>query len=320
MSMNPIRMINLPFISCIIFVLLITVSASYGFTLDKVLAVVDNDAITLSDYLLFAKSMGSGAHADVDEVLLKKLIEEKVMMHEATRRGIEVTDAETDIMIEEVRKESGVSHDDLEGELLKEGMNLKSYKKAIKERLVALKLIDAEVDSKVLVTEKEIEEFYSENWKDYVARPAQAEVKAIFLHLSEGATVTEITDLKRKALRIADRLRNSEDFDSLAEQYNDENLKNRQGKLGEFKRGALIAPLDAKAFSMRNGEISGPLWVKEGVYIVKLVNRTDDGLRPLGEVRGEIHKHLFTQMREKILNEWIRSLWEKAFITINQDQ
>ena len=317
MSMNPVRIISLPVAVCISLILFWTAGLSYGFTLDKVLAVVDKDAITLTDYLLFAKSMGAGETSDVDEALLKKLLEEKVILHQAYKMGFEISDAETDKMIEEVKKDGTLSQGDLEKELMKEGMNISGYRKVVKERLIALKLIGAEVDSKVIVTENEVEKFYNENKRDYLSSPARVEVKAIFLRLDEGATVTEITDLKRKALRIVDQLRKGEEFESLASRYNDEHLRDRQGKLGEFQSGALIPELDRKVFSMRNGETSGPIWVKEGVYIVKLIYKSDDVFKPLGEARGEIYKHLFAQKREKIFNEWVRSLWEKALITIN---
>jgi parvulin-like peptidyl-prolyl isomerase len=320
MNINPVRIISLSVAACVIIILFCGGGLSFGFTLDKVLAVVDKEVITLSDYLVFAKSMGAAVTADVNEALLKKLIEEKVILHEAYARGVEVSDTETDTMLEEVKKDGGLSQSDLERELMKEGTNFSSYRKVVKERLIALKLIGAEVDSKVIVTEKEIEKFYSENRKDYMARPARAEVEAIFLRLNEDATVTEITDLKRKALRIADELRNGGNFDSLADRYNDEQLRERQGRLGEFQRGALIPQLDVKVFSMGRGDVSGPIWVKEGVYIVKLVKRTDDEFRPLEDVRGEIYGHLFAQKREKIFNGWVRSLWEKALITINRDQ
>jgi peptidyl-prolyl cis-trans isomerase SurA len=303
---------------CASLIVSVAATASYAFTLDKVLAVVDQDVITLSDYLLFAKSMGVVENMDViNEALLKKLMEEKVILHEANRRGIEVSDAETDGMIEEIKKESAVSQSDLERELAKEGMNFSGYRKIVRERLIALKLIGADVDSKVIVTEEEIETFYRENIKEYLTSPAQVEVKAIFLRLNEGATVTEITDLKRKALRIAAQLGNGENFELLADRYNDEDLRGGQGRLGEFLRGALIPQLDRKVFSMQKGEISGPIWVKEGAYIVKLVNRTDDAFKTLEEARIEIYKRLFTKKREKIFNEWVRSLWRKAFITIN---
>lgn len=288
--------------------------------MDKVLAVVDKEVITLSDYIVYANFTGAKVTADVNEALLKQLIEEKVMLHEAYARGIEISDAETDTILEKMNKEDGLSQGELEEELMKDGINFTSYRKGVKERLCALKLIGSEVDSKVFVTEKEIEQFYNENKRDYIARPALAEVGAIFLRLNEDATVTEITDLKRRALRIAEELRNGENFESISNCYNEEQLREKQGRLGEFQRGALIPQLDMKVFSMGEGEVSGPIWVKGGVYIVKLFKRTDDEFKPLEDAKDEIYGHLFTEKREKIFNEWLKSLWEKAFITINQDK
>ncbi len=303
---------------CINLLFLAAAVPSHGMTVDKVLATIDKEAVTLSDYILFAKSLGIPADKDlVDERALRKLIEEKVILHEAGRRGVETSDAEADKMLEEVRKESGLSQGEFEKELVKEGMNLQRYRSLMKERMTALKLVEADVDSKVVVTDKEIENVYNADKQGFLISPAHVEVKAIFLRLSEGATATEITDLKRKALRIAARLEGGDNFEALVNRYSDEPLKGKGGKLGEFKRGTLIPQLDKRAFSMNAGEISDPIWVREGVYILKLEDRTDDRFKPLGDVREEIHKRLYSQHKERIFSEWVKVLWEKASITMN---
>jgi len=318
MKMNPIRFLNLPATAFVTFVLLLTGGPSYGFTLDKVLATVEKEAITLSDYLLFASSLGIEASMDkVDETLLKKLIEEKVILAEAKRRGVVVSDTEVDKMIEEVGKENSLSRGDLERELAKDGTNIQSFMKLAKDRLTTLRLIEMDVDSKVIVKEADIADFYDANRRDYLISPARVEVKAIFLPLNEGASVTEITDLKRKALKVAAQLKEGERFESLVGRYDGEGLKKKDGRLGEFRRGDLIPRLDEKAFSMTNGETSSPVWVKEGVYILKLLNRADDVYKPLGEVREEIGKRLHARQKERLFNEWMRTLWEKTSVVIN---
>ncbi len=289
-----------------------------GMTVDKVLATVDKEAVTLSDYLLYAKSLGLPANKDVvDEQVLRRLMEEKVVLHEAKRRGFETSDAEADKMIEEVRKESGLSREAFEEQIVKEGLNLQRYRNLTKEKMTAQKIVEADVDSKVVVTDKEIENIYNTYRQDFLISPAHVEVMAIFLRLSEGATVTEITDLKRKALRIAARLKGGESFETLASRYSDEPLKGKGGKLGEFRRGTLIPQLDKQAFTMKAGEISDPIWTREGVYILKLDERTDDTFKTLGEVRQEIRKRLYDEHKERIFSEWVKVLWEKASITMN---
>jgi parvulin-like peptidyl-prolyl isomerase len=296
----------------------VVVASSYAFTVDRVLATVDKEAVTLSDYFLFAKTLGVQSEKDsVDEKTLRKLIEEKVILQEAKRRGIEASDSETERMIEELRKESGLSREDFEKELIKEGTNIQRYRGLMKEKVTAMKLIDAEVDSKVAVTEGEIEAFYHTEWRDFLVSPARVDLKAIFLRLSEDAAATEITDLKRKALHITARLKQGDSFEAMVNRYSDEPLKGKGGNLGEFGRGTLLPQLDERAFSMNVGETSDPIWVREGVYILRLEGKVDDIFRPLSDVRQEIQRRLSSQRREQILNEWVRILWEKASVTIN---
>ena len=80
---------------------------------------------------------------------------------------------------------------------------------------MALKLVESDVDSRVRVNEEEIEEFYHANKNDYLGSPGKVEVRAIFLKLNEGATAGEITDLKRKALKIMGELREGVSFELL---------------------------------------------------------------------------------------------------------
>jgi parvulin-like peptidyl-prolyl isomerase len=125
--------------------------------------------------------------------------------------------------------------------------------------------------------------------------------------------------MKKRALRIVALLRDGDNFERLVDEYSDEPLKSDQGLLGKFTRGALIPPLDRKAFSMKAGEISDPVWVGDGVFILQLTNRTEESYKPLEEVKGRIHDILFRQKREKVFNDWIKALGERSSVRIYQN-
>ncbi len=307
------------FASVFIFAVLLQFqSRSYAFTVNKILASVDDEVITLLDYQWYLKSLGAPISPDVvDEGVLKKMMEEKVLVHEAKRKGIEIGDPEIDRMIEGLKKDNSMSQEEMEKQIKREGMDMGSYRKLLKERLMVLKLIETEVDSKVIVTDKEVKDFYEANRGKYMTGTDRVDLEAIFLRLNDDATVTEITDLKRKALKISAQLEQGESFELLVDRNDDDDLRNKGGRLGEFGRGDLIPQLENKVFSMKRGEISGPLWVKNGVYILKLINRTERSVKPLEQVRADIEKQLRQQRREKIFNGWMKSLWEKASIKIN---
>jgi len=292
---------------------------AYSVTVDRVLATVDGEIITFADYQQFANSISGIEKKDgIDERLLKGLIEEKIILQEAKRKGIEVSETEADRRIEEFKADNGLSQEGFVNLLREDGLNIPKYKDFVKNQLMSLKLIHENIDSKVIITDKEIEDLYYVRRKDYLICTEKLEVKAIFIRLKEDATPTEITDLKLRALKIAEQLKEGTNFDLLVEQYSDEPLKSHEGILGCFVKGALIPPLDNKVFSMKEGETSDPVWVSEGVYILKITNREAESYKTIEEVREELYNILYKQKREKLFTEWIKALWEKASVILSQ--
>lgn len=290
---------------------------SYGLTVDKILATVGEEVVTLADYHHFVKTAGVERSDTVDETLLRTLLEEMIILREARLKGIEVSDQEVEEGISILRENNDISQEELEAILREEGISADDYRKRIKEDIILAKFIDMEVNSKIFVSEKEIEEFYNKNIRDYINEPETVELKAIFIRLYGEESVTELTDLKRKVLKIRSLLGNGEDFTELVEKYSDEPLKSQNGNLGIFTKGTLLSPLDEEAFSLEIGQISEPLWANEGVYILKLMNRNSESYKPLQEVKSEIQRHLFKQKRERLYNEWVKNLWEKTSVIIN---
>jgi peptidyl-prolyl cis-trans isomerase SurA len=292
---------------------------SCGVTVDRILATIDDQVITFADYKLFTKDLTDGQSGDgIDENLLRHLIEEKLIAREAVRRGLEASDSEVEKAIEEFKSLNNLSQDDLEIFLKEDGTDLEKFRTIVRERILISQMLGSEVDAKVLITDPEIEEFYLVHKREFLDSPEYVELNAIFFLLREGSSLTEITDMKRRALRIVALLRDGDNFERLVDEYSDEPLRSHRGVLGKFARGALIAPIDRKAFAMKEGEISDPIWVGDGVFILRLIKRTDETYKPVEEVRAEIYNDLFEQKREKVLNDWIKSLWEKFSVKMHQ--
>jgi len=291
----------------------------YGLTLDRVIATVGSEVITFGDYRQFVKGTSDVDKGDaIDQKLLRKFIEEKIIRQEARRKGIEASDREVQKAIEEFKAQNGMSEQDFEQSLNNEGLNIESYKKLIGDQIMSSKLVGDEVDAKIFVTDKEIKDYYEENKKDFVGSPEKVEVKAIFISLRGEESVTEITDLKLRSLKIVSGLRQGDNFDLVVDDYSDEPLKSQRGMLGKFARGALISPLNDKVFSLKVGEISDPVWVSEGVYILKLVGKSPETFKKIEEASPEIRDYLYKKKREKLYNEWINTLWERSAVTIKQ--
>ncbi len=302
-------------------ILLMLFFADYAhvMTVDRILATVDDQVITFGDYRLFTREFSERASGDtVDERLLRQLIEEKLMAFEAQRRGLETSETEIEKAIEEFVSRNNLSQDGLESSLKEDGLDLEKFRGIVKEKILISQILSRDVDAKVLITDSEIDAYYREHKREFLEDPEYVELKAIFLLLREGSSLTEITDMKRRALKIAGWLKDGANFDNLAEEYSDEPLRSHKGMLGRFTRGTLIPPLDQKAFTMNPGDISDPIWVGDGVFILQLVSRTEETYKQPAEVKPLIYELLFKMKREQVLNDWIKGLWEKSSVRIHQ--
>lgn len=308
---------------CIFFGVVILFSSFEGGlhaeTVDRILATIDDQVITLADYKLFFKNLGDRVMGeDVDEKVLRQLLEEKLIVREAKKRGMDASDGEVEKMIEEFKAENNLNTDTFETYLKDDGIDLEKFRSLVQERILISQILSSDVDAKVLVTEQEVEDFYLSHRREFLDTPEYVELKAIFFLIREGSSVTEITDAKRRALRIVALLKEGANFETLVEEYSDEPLKSDRGVLGKFARGALIAPLDQKAFSMKAGEISDPIWIGDGVFILQLVGKSEETYLPLEQVRKTIYDSLFRQRRDRVFNDWIKVLWEKSSVRIHQ--
>ncbi len=304
-------------LSCFLF-LIIAIHSAYAVTVDRVLATVGDEIITYTEYRKFVGSMEEIEKKEaVDEKILRSLIDEKIILYEAKKTGVEAGDIETEQAIAEFKERHNLSPEEFKGMLSAEGLKEDGFRKVMKEKIMVSKLIGMEVESKIIVTEEEKIDYYNVKKRDYINIPEKIEIKAVFIRLKEGASITEITDLKRKTLKIVSLLRRGEDFDQIADEYSDEPLKGQGGFLGTFVRGILIPRLDNTAFSLKEGEISNPVWVNEGAYILKVIKKNSESFQTFEAVKEDIAKRIFGQKRENLMNEWIKKLWEKSSVRVN---
>ncbi|UCE78617.1 MAG: peptidylprolyl isomerase [Nitrospiraceae bacterium] len=295
----------------------------HALTVDTVLAVVNNEIITLSDYTRFLFKMGPEEKArydpetkGIDKYILQKMIEENIILQEARKRGIETTEDEIETTLKELREESGISNQEFSNILIEEGLAMNDYKKLIKENIIALKLIDIEITSRIIVTDQDIKGYYKENLPLFLVSNEKRKVHAIFIGISDNMTITEMTDLKIRTLKIYEEIIKGEPFEKMVDLYSDEPLRSRSGLLGEFESGGLIPALEAALAALNEGDVSKPVWTTDGVYILKLTKTLRKEYAEMNSVRDTIYSELFERRSREKFSAWMKTLWEKSSIEI----
>ena len=178
---------------------------------------------------------------------------------------------------------------------------------------VALRYLQFEPDryaDQVAFDEEELNKYYRRHLDQFEIEE-QVKASHILLRVDENAG-DAIRERKRElAEKILKDARAGKDFDKLARTHSDDaGSASRGGDLGYFARGAMVAPFEKAAFSLNPGEISDIVETPFGYHIIKVEEYIEAGVKPLADVLDKV--------KEKIREEQARKLaFEKAMDAYN---
>ena len=163
----------------------------------------------------------------------------------------------------------------------------------------------------VTVTDNAIASYYKSHKKDYQVKERRR-VRHILIKVPQGADNATIAKKRKKALEILKLARGGKDFARLAKEYSeDPGSAERGGDLGFFTKGMLVRPFENKVFSMKEGEVAGPVRTRFGFHIIKLERIEPARTRQLDQVKGEIEEKLKQQKAKDILWDIASKAYDK---------
>jgi parvulin-like peptidyl-prolyl isomerase len=119
---------------------------------------------------------------------------------------------------------------------------------------------------------------------------------------------------EKTAKEVKEKLDKGEKFDEMAKKYStDEGSKTNGGSIGYFVKGQLVPEFESKAFSMKKGEVSGPVKTQFGYHIIKLEDIRSVKVPTFDELKPSLQNKL---SREAIDN-YIEELSKKNNVKFN---
>ena len=257
-----------------------------GESLDRIVAIVGNDIIMLSDiqgHLAMLSQQDPNLDVNDSKIykkVLDALINEKLVVAKAIEDSVVVSDDEInqrwDYQLQRFVQYYGSEKriEDIYGMSI---AKIKAeYKDEIKKQLLAEK-IRAEKFGEIKVTPREVEEFF-QNYKDSLPMiPSSIEIFHIVKYVEVDKKSKE--DVYELANRVRDSIINGGDFTDFAKRYSaDKGSASSGGDLGWFSKGKLFREFEQAAFSIRVGEISKPVETPFGFHLIETLNRNKDSV------------------------------------------
>jgi len=282
-------------------------------TTDRIVAVVNTELITLSELK---------AQTDADEkrirdqyrgaelqrrlhqaeyTALTRMIEHKLQLQMAKAKGVEVTDEEIANAVKEMQRQ-GEKVDDTKPDV----------KKAIKEQLILLRVVDREVRGNLMVSETELQRYYLQHQSQFLL-PEEYLISQILIVPSSDE---DRAAARAKAAAIYAELKQGADFADLALRRSDGPEASRGGALGYVRQGELLPPIERALATLETGKVTEPIETPQGLHIIRLEEKNPPQFRPFAEVKMEIQGLVYRQKSEDTYQAWIRTLKDKAYIEV----
>jgi parvulin-like peptidyl-prolyl isomerase len=294
-----------------------------GQVVEEIVAIVNDDIITLSEFKAYHDSVyqmmrnqfqGEEFDKQYDRVkkdMLDSMITDLLLLQLAKKKQYSVGE-EVKNYVDKLKRDNNIETDaQFQQALLQQGIQYEQFLKQIEENILRQILVSQEVDRSIVVDESEGVNYYKLNQAEFV-EPEEYRLRAIYLS-TETRTVDE---LESKKTEISDKVTSGQDFALLAAELGDSPLKENQGDLGFIKKGQLDKTLEEAVVNLKQGEIAPWVQAKNGWYRLKLEEKKESRLKPYDEVKKEIWEKIFMQKKTKKLDEFLKSIKAKNYIKI----
>lgn len=276
---------------------------------DRVVAVVNDDIITMSD---LQREMQR--HTDITDqrLVLEGMIDRKLQMIAAKRSGIDVTERELTDGIGDIMKRNNMTAGQFELALEKEGLTLEQYRVELREQMTLSRLFNKYVRAGLAVDDAEARAFYDKNANQY-SLPEEVKVRHLVVAVPEKASPAQVKAAQEKAAALMERIRKGDDFIRLIREHSGSPTAKQDGDLGFLQRGQAIPELEEAARNLKPGEYAGPVRCDDGFHIIRVEDiRTP--VRPFEKVKEEITRTLFEQKMENTYRTFLQTLRSESHI------
>lgn len=278
----------------------------------EIAATVNGEAVTRAEVermraspLTLAQARRELGVADPDpdaleRLALRRVIQRRLMIQEARRRRLAVSEQELDERIAALRR----SFDDLAsfGAWMQEqGLDDRSLFESVRGDLAADRLWAALVEG-VRVTDEQVRAYYAAHRDELAGEEVRLRIIAV-----RGEAAGE---------EIVAALRRGADFGELARRRSLGLRAAKGGDTGWVASGGLDARLREVVAATRVGETRGPLRRGSELLVVRVEGRRRGATRPLDEVRPEIERRLLPVGRQEVVHAWLARQESEARIEV----
>jgi len=282
-------------------------------SVDRVLAVVDKQVITLGEFQDAVKrnraALPKGSSVTDQQLqskTLSNLVDRSLMVQMAGRTGIQVSDAEIKQNLSLVSKQAEMSD--------------KQWQTAVRDELLVEKLKQRDLYSKVRVSDADITQAIDSLPEKDKKQSSGHTVTAYYPQhiLITVDSKTKDADALAKIRELRTRISSGESFESVARANSqDPGSAVNGGVLGWAVDGMMVPEFENAMKSLPKGALSEPVRSSYGYHLIRVLDTRQQDAGD-AELRAKVRKQLVESKSEQLYGNWMNQMRQNAFVSIRQ--
>ena len=285
-------------------------------SLDKVVAIVNDDVITQSEIdhqlnLLRQQLASKNVQMPSEEVMRKQvlqhLIDVDLQLQLAKNNDVTIDAADLDATINKIANDNKLTLTELREALSKQGMTWENYRESLRKEMLIARMQQKAIGTDMSVTSQQVD--------DYLKTTAAADksnqifhVQNIVIPLPEEPTTKQLNKARQKANVLLAKIRKGDDFSVLAIAESSDEYALEGGDLGDRHLAELPEIFAKQVVTMKVGEVSAPIRTGNGFQLIKLVSVVEN---------KEHHEITKTHVRHILLKQDVSMTDAEALKQVN---
>lgn len=259
--------------------------------------------------------------------VVDQLINNEILLERAKKLNLEASDGEVEDKFTELK--SPYTEEEFQRQLKARNTTVDDIRRDLRRQLSIQKLLNREVVAKVTISDQDLSDFYNANHNQFNVAEPQYRISQIVITPRKELQVrnrknddaTNEAEAQRKAKMLTDKLNSGADFAQLAMDYSEDvNTAGSGGDLGYIPESALNQSdpvLKKEVLTLKPGQVSPPILLKDSIRILKLVAKEPAGQRGISDpqVRQTIRDTLLNRKEQLLRSAYLAVARDEAKVT-----
>jgi parvulin-like peptidyl-prolyl isomerase len=234
-------------------------------------------------------------------------------LQEAAKKQIVITDDELNKAIDDFVLSVGLTKEEFLKKLQEQAGSIDVVKRIYKQQLTINKLLTQDVYNKILLGEKQLEEYYDQNKNDIIQMHASHILLCYnsSMFCNNNRTEEEAKQLGNDLLK---KITGGESFEQLAKKHSDDPSAKNGGDLGWFGKGDMVLPFEEASLKLKTGEVSQLVKTQFGYHIIKLTAKNES----FSDLKSFIASAISAEKKQTAVKEYVDALKKSAIITYSK--